>query len=164
MATGPQPPDFFPTTLWATSFSDYISGIEWHAESRGPPDTTVYWDETFAINLHNKTPADTATATPTARAIRQCRGVVLVLPAPGYVGVSFRGRETGQPLTRIGVVRDLHEAVANNKLLDIATTGGALACNGSFPDGSVEYGDIGPGLAWPLFEFDAASAEPVHAV
>jgi len=155
MATGPQPPDFYPTTSVMTSFSDYISGIEWHAESRGLPDTTVYFDSTFARNKHQLDFTDAPAND--ARALRQCRGVVLVLPAPDFRRPD-RPNEcmTGQPLKRIWVVQELHEAVANNKLLDITTTGGALAGNGSFPDGSVEYGDIGPGLAWPLFEFDAA--------
>ena len=197
MATGPQPPDFYPTTAWATSFSDYISGIEWHAESRGLPDTTVYWDGTFANNQHRLSEeiSNTLADSSMSRVLRECRGVVLVLPAPesrhpDHVnckkgicvhpdhlepwvvtndccrcrgGNVHRCCMTGWPLKRIWIVQELHEAVANNKLLDITTTGGALAGNEKFPDGSVEYGDIGPGLAWPLLEFDAASAEASFA-
>ena len=162
IATGPQPPDFYLSTSWATSFSDYISGIEWHAESRGLPDTTVYWHDLFGYNYRVLADLDTGdmSETPPAQVMRQCRGVVLVLPAPESRHPD-RPNEcmTDQPLTRIWVVYDLHHAIKHNKLLDITTTGGALAGNGSFPDGSVEYGDIGPGLAWPLLKFDAASAE-----
>lgn len=131
-----QQPDF--CVSWANQmlYKDFMQAIEWHAESRQLADTAVYFILPFAYY-------EQWTYGAVDRVIKDhVIGLVVVLD------------EMATCFARLAPAHEVHQALSNQKSVDLAATGGVLATTRPFVDGSWEFGDFSPTTALRILSFD----------
>eukprot|EP00930_Biecheleria_cincta_P047013 TRINITY_DN3251_c0_g2_i1.p1 TRINITY_DN3251_c0_g2~~TRINITY_DN3251_c0_g2_i1.p1 ORF type:complete len:1143 (+),score=191.30 TRINITY_DN3251_c0_g2_i1:33-3461(+) len=140
-STETQRPQFQLGLRFTTTLRDTISAIEWHAEARGLPDTTVYWCCTLALRHGQENFSTPDLLRILRRSIKRMEGFLLVINSEGGA------------LTRSIPVYELHCALSEQVSVDVATPEGCMAWMRPFADGTWEFGDASICVAKNLLEF-----------
>ncbi|CAB9512921.1 Ankyrin Repeat Protein [Seminavis robusta] len=117
------------TFNWNVPFSEFMDGIEWLAEARRMPDTTPFL--IYPLTMNVATRKEYYDSTVWEHCMRASEAAVV---------------HTGN-LNRAGPLLDIHNAVSQNKSIDLVCATGTLALVRPFAAGSWEFG-----------RFDVASA------
>jgi len=124
LTSSPQRPDFFISHWWGEPVMDFVSCVTHHAQVRGLSDGTAYWCCAYANDQHDlgADVTEDPTASSFCRALmdENCKGVLLVLNAPGQ-----GSDQPGVPFTRIWCAFEIFMAMSGQLPLVSSTPSGA---------------------------------------
>lgn len=156
VADGPQPCDQFVSHCWATEFKSTMAALEWHAESRALPDTTIYWICVFANNQNTSFGSvdhDDLRLSGFYRALQIASGVAGIIE-----NAAADGKCEPQLFRRMWCVFEAWAAGKSGKSFDLVTPHGILATTKPFGDGGWERGTFSASVATHLLKFDLRQA------
>jgi hypothetical protein len=151
-ADGPREPEYFVTVSYATTFEEFMSALEWHAEARGPDDNAVYWGWFFSLSLDDLKECFSGKGLSTPTELLLNSGIQL----EGFVQILDKDM---QGLSRPNVIREtwnwlMGTGARQNVSSDLCCSGGALSTRRPFPNGSYQFGLFPVSAAEKLTNFD----------
>lgn len=140
-------PQYHITSEWqTTSFEDFMAAVEWHAEARELPDSTTYWIDFLALNLHKPQVSLDPKHHAAYKVIKDhAAGLMLVMDSAGTWAT--RGR----------VAWEAYLAIEHSKSFDLLSATGVLATTRPFSEGTWTFGDFDSATARVACAFDVAS-------
>jgi len=144
----PKHPEYLIGVHYGMSFEDFMACVEWHAEARNLPDTTVYWAWFFAFPPADIRTWDFSTGSPTKLVIDLIEGVVLCTMLSE--GVLF-------PLSRANPCDELLDCLGRRLLVDLCCSTGVRATRRPFGNRSYEFGHFDSDIAQSMVNYDVAT-------
>lgn len=151
IAAEAQVPEYFISVAYSCKLHVMMASIEWHAEARGLPESTVYWSWFCSLSTPEIRGWDWTSGNPTERVLPVIDGTVLIVDS---------ALET---MKRANPAWDLYRFLfgdMKDKLCDLCCPTGVLATTKPFSTKSYEFGSFGSHIARAMLDFDVTK---VHA-
>ena len=148
------PPDWFISVPFQTKLKTLFRCIEWHAEARGLPDTTVYWSWISSLTQADITAwFNEKSTSPTEAVMPYVQGMLWIADDP-------------QCLVRCNPLHELFKFLLGSvaekytkMVVDVACHTGAIATSLPFSGKSYEFGTFDLEMAQGMIDFDIRNAQ-----
>jgi hypothetical protein len=140
-----QKPEYLIMVSYQQSFEDIMASIEWHAEARGLPDTTVYWAWFFAYSPRDVREWNWDQGSPTDVILDHIDGVALCASL-------LNGMLS--PFGRANPCAELLQVWKRQLLVDVCCTTGVRATMRPFSNRSYEFGAFDTSIAEGMLAYD----------
>jgi hypothetical protein len=142
----PEQPEYLISVSYHQPVEDMMASIEWHAEARALPDSTVYWAWFFAYSPGDVRDWDWSHGSPTEPILDYIDGVALLtcVTKDGLLS----------PFGRANPCEEIFAVWERQLLVDVCCTTGVRATMRPFGNRSYEFGTFDPILAEAMLAYD----------